>query len=76
MQAVFRFNGSEEIIVNTLPGAVEITRKQQEWLDLAPKVNVGPDAPPQEAPRPHWMTFTKAQARSVASALMQAASEL
>jgi hypothetical protein len=71
MQAIFRFNGSEEIEVWTSPGQVVLEKRY---------------APPQVCDSEHpadpanvvrtMVCLTKSQARSIASAMMQAAAEL
>ena len=96
MQIVFRFNGSEELVVSTYPGGVMIERLDRDEPNYRP---VGPEqndveSPEADADRAHnrsvsdWrlsrtrenvpamLTLSKGQARSIASALMQAASEV
>lgn len=86
MQAVFRFNGSEEIVVSTQVGGVLI--EHIETRGLLPHENPediaklgGRDAPTIDAsglvrvPK-SLIVLSKAGARSIASAMMQAAAEL
>lgn len=85
MQAIFRFNGSEEIHVDNYGGEISLSR---DWSGLGPvqyePMETGSDEElnrrKEHAQRiPITARFalrlTKSQARSIASALMQAAAE-
>lgn len=95
MQVVFRFNGSEEVVVSNYPGGVMIERldpNEPHYRPVGPEQN-GVENPDSQADRDHnravneWrlsrtrenvpamITLSKSSARSVASALMQAAAE-
>jgi hypothetical protein len=75
MQAIFRFNGSEEIEVSTTGSDVLVLqrtlRKPGSIVSTEQTANIMT-----AIERESVLAFTKSQARSVASAMMQAAAEL
>jgi hypothetical protein len=72
MQAIFRFNGSDEFEVWTGPGGVLFSQSRN--LPIAESVDNPHAGPRQEAV--FAVCLSKSQARSIASAMMQAAAEL
>lgn len=82
MQIVFRFNGSEELVVSNHPGGVLLERIDRDEPTDRSEHDGGPPSPH----RAYWASRTRettpllvamsrGQARSIASALMQAAAE-
>jgi len=87
MQAIFRFNGSEEIVVSSQVGnvlleviesraATEQDKAMIDGTDLRDSTSPYIDASGYYRHTKAIIPFSKSGARSVASALMQAAAEL
>jgi hypothetical protein len=85
MQAIFRFNGSEEVQVSNLGPEIQLSR---DWQGIGPSQYAPLETGSAEeirAKQDHAqripvtarfsLQMTKSQARSIASALMQAAAE-
>jgi hypothetical protein len=72
MQAIFRFNESDEIEVWTSPGGVLLSQyRNLPIVESADNPHCGPRKEPVFS-----LGLSKSQARSIASAMMQAAAEL